>query len=256
MAQRPWTPVHHHLSAADERFGLRLGAALIGTLVAAVTFGLLLVLVRSGWGALYSVDSGAAYMLRRIDSTHPNLVRTAKVTSKVFDPNVFRVALTLVALGYLVRGERRHATWILVTVFGGAALGLTLKVAVDRARPVLPDPVSTAPGMSFPSGHALNASIGCCLLLLLVLRFLPRAGRVAAVVVAVSVVGAVSLARVVLGVHFVSDVLAGITLGVAWVAATTWAYVAWRRETHQSVHGPAEIAAAEQPPAPSPAENG
>jgi membrane-associated phospholipid phosphatase len=63
------------------------------------------------------------------------------------------------------------------------------------------------------------------------------------------VVGTVSLARVMLGVHFVSDVLAGITLGITWVAVTTWAYVAWRRETDQPVDGPAEVTSAEQPPA-------
>jgi membrane-associated phospholipid phosphatase len=249
MVQRPWAPVHHHLSAADERFGLRLGAALIGTLFAAVTFGLLLLLVRAGLGPLHGIDAGVAHLFRRYDTTHPDLVRTAEVISRALDPNVFRVALTIVAVVYLFRGERRHAAWLLVTVFGGAALGLALKAAVDRARPVLPNPVATAPGMSFPSGHALNASIGCCLLLLLVLRFLPRRGRIAAVVLAGLVVGAVSLARVVLGVHFVSDVLAGITLGITWVAVTTWAYVAWRRETDQPVDGPAEVTSAEQPPA-------
>lgn len=255
IVQRPWASVHHHLSSADERFGLRLGAGLIGTLFAAVTFALLLLLVRAGWVPLRNFDIGVAYMFRRFDTTHPELVRTAEAISSVFDPNVFRVALTLVAVVYLVRGERRHATWLLVTVFGGAALGFALKVIVDRARPVLPDPVSSAPGMSFPSGHALNASIGCCLLLLLVLRFLPRCGRIAAVVAAGLVVCAVALARVVLGVHFVSDVLAGITLGITWVAVTTWAYVAWRRETDQPVERPAEVGTAEQPPSPSPAEN-
>jgi len=56
----------------------------------------------------------------------------------------------------------------------------------------------------------------------------------------------VGLARVVLGVHFVSDVLAGIMLGMAWVAVTTWAYVAWRRETGQPVERPAEVGSAEQ----------
>ena len=93
-----------------------------------------------------------------------------------------------------------------------------------------------------------------CLTLLLVLRFLPRGGRIAAVVASGLVVCAVALARVVLGVHFVSDVLAGITLGITWVAVTTWAYVAWRRETDQPVEGPAEVGTAEQPPSPSPAE--
>jgi membrane-associated phospholipid phosphatase len=247
MAQRSWQPVHHHLSAADERFGLRLGMGLVGTLVAAVTFAVLLLLVRAGWMPLRDLDSGTAQAFRRIDASHPELVRTAEVVSRVFDPNVFRVVLALVAVLYLIRGERRHAAWLLVTVFGGAALGFTLKLAVDRARPVLPDPVSTAPGLSFPSGHALNATIGCCLLLLLTLRFLPRRGRIAAVAAAAVIVCVVALARVVLGVHFVSDVLAGIALGITWVTITTWAYVAWRRETDQPVSGPAEVGSAEQP---------
>ena len=163
------------------------------------------------------------------------MVKAAEIISDVFGPNVFRVALTLIALAYLIHGERHHATWLVVTVFGGGALGFGLKEFVGRARPVLPDPVSTAPGLSFPSGHALGASIGCCLLLLITLRFLPRGGRIAAVAAAALIVGSVALARVVLGVHFVTDVLAGITLGIGWVAVTTWAYVAWRRETGQPV---------------------
>jgi membrane-associated phospholipid phosphatase len=101
--------------------------------------------------------------------------------------------------------------------------------------------------MSFPSGHALGASIGCCVLLLITLRFLPRRGRVAAVIAAVLIVGVVALARVVLGVHFVSDVLAGIALGVSWVAVSTWAYVAWRRDTGQPVQRPAEVGTTEHP---------
>ena len=54
-------------------------------------------------------------------------------------------------------------------------------------------------------------------------------------------------ARVVLGVHIVSDVLAGITLGTGWVAVTTWAYVAWRSETGQPVERPADVGTAEPP---------
>jgi undecaprenyl-diphosphatase len=248
MAKGP-SALHRHLSTADERFGLRLGGGLVGTLVAAVTFALLLVLVRAGWGPLRSLDAAAAETFNRIDADRPELVKAAEVVSDVFDPNVFRIGLTVIAVVYVIHGEWHHATWLVVTVFGGAGLGLALKEIVGRARPVLPDPVSAAPGMSFPSGHALGASISCCLLLLITLRFLPRRGRVAAVIAAVLIVGVVALARVVLGVHFVSDVLAGIALGVGWVAVTTWAYVAWRRETGQPVERPAEVGTTEHPAA-------
>jgi membrane-associated phospholipid phosphatase len=238
--------IHRHLSVADERFGLRLGAGLGGMFVGAVVFGVLLLLVRAGWPPMRSLDAGTAEAFNRINTAHPELVEAAEVVSDVLDPNVFRFALTVIALVYLIRGERHHATWLAVTVFGGAALGFVLKLVIGRTRPVLPDPVSAAPGYSFPSGHALGASIGCCLFLLVVLRFLPRGGRVAAIVAAVAIVSAVASARVVLGVHFVSDVLAGVALGVCWVAVTTWAYVAWRRETGQPVTRPTEVGSPEQ----------
>jgi len=242
--------LQRHLPAADERFGLRLGAGLVVMPVAAVAFVLLLLLVRAGWPPLHDLDAGTADALNRIGTDHPVLVKSAEVVSDVFDPNVFRLALTVIALVYLIHGERHHAIWLVVTVFGGAALGFVLKEIVGRTRPVLPDPVATAPGMSFPSGHALGATIGCCLLLLIALRFLPRGGRVAAVIAAGLIVGAVGFARVVLGVHFVSDVLAGITLGIGWAAVTTWAYVAWRRETGQPVERPADVGTTERPAPP------
>ena len=60
--------IARHRSAADERFGLRLGAGLDGTLVAAVTFALLLLLVRAGWAPLRRLDTGAAEAFNRIDA--------------------------------------------------------------------------------------------------------------------------------------------------------------------------------------------
>lgn len=247
MPTRVGRAIHAHLSAADEHFGLRLGLGLLGTLVGAAGFALVLLLVRAGWPPLRALDAGAADAFHRLDADHPRLAQTAEIVSDTLDPNVFRVGLTLVAVVYLVNGERHHAAWLMTTVFGGAGLGVALKEIVGRARPVLPDPVSRAPGMSFPSGHALGATIGCCLLLLLVLRFLPRGGRIAAVMAAAAVVAAVAFARVVLGVHFVSDVLGGVTLGVGWVAVTTWAYAAWRRETGQPVAGTADVGTRERP---------
>ena len=241
--------IERHPSAADEGFGLRLGAGLVVTLVAAVIFALLLLLVRAAWAPLRNLDVGTAEAFHRIDAAHPELVKAAVVVSDIFDPNVFRIVLTVIALVYLFHGERHHAIWLVVTVFGGAALGFALKEIVGRVRPVLPDRVATAPGLSFPSGHALGATIGCCLLLLITLRFLPRGGRIAAVVAAAVIVGSVAIARVVLGVHFVSDVLAGITLGIGWVAVTTWAYVVWRGTTGQPVEWPAEVGTPERPEA-------
>jgi undecaprenyl-diphosphatase len=242
--------VQRHVSVADERLGLRLVAGLIGTFIGAAAFLLVLVLVQSGWPPLREVDVDMAADLNRLASRNPSLVSAFDTVSTVFDPNVFRVAVTLVAIWYLIRREVRHAVWLLVTVFGGAVLGYALKELVGRARPVVAEPVSTAPGLSFPSGHALGATIGCGLLLLVAMRYLARAGQIAASAAAVTVVLITALSRIGLGVHFVSDVAAGIVLGLAWLAVTTAAYLAWRRETGQPVATPKDVGAEERQPEP------
>jgi undecaprenyl-diphosphatase len=84
--------IARHLSAADERFAL------------------LLLLVRASWAPLRRLDTGAAEAFNRIDAAQPGLTRAAEVVSDVFGANVFRVALRVIALVYLIHGERHHAT--------------------------------------------------------------------------------------------------------------------------------------------------
>jgi undecaprenyl-diphosphatase len=112
-------------------------------------------------------------------------------------------------------------------VVAGGVLGVLLKDVVGRTRPHLPDPVSHAPGASFPSGHALTATLGCGILLL---ALLPLLGRFALMwaAVAAAVVGVTAYTRVALGVHWLSDVIGGIVLGVAVLMATTAAFETWR----------------------------
>jgi undecaprenyl-diphosphatase len=105
-----------------------------------------------------------------------------------------------------------------------------VKQAVGRARPVLPDPVAHASGLSFPSGHAQSAIVAYSVLLLVFLPALRGVARVSAVSVAVVMVVAIGFSRMALGVHYVSDVLAGYALGAAWVAATAASFNVLRRE--------------------------
>ena len=118
----------------------------------------------------------------------------------------------------------RLALFVVVTVAGSALLNAVVKLAVDRARPVVADPVAHASGMSFPSGHAQSAVVATSVLRLVFLPLLRGARRSVAVVLAVAFMLAIGFARVALGVHFVSDVLAGYALGAAWVAAMIAAF--------------------------------
>jgi undecaprenyl-diphosphatase len=151
-------------------------------------------------------------------------VDTLDVVEHVLAPWTFRVVVFVVAVLFWLRGARRLATWAVVTMAIGGALGVLIKGLVERARPIFAEPVATASWYSFPSGHALNSMLGAGVLLLLALPHLRRRGRIAAWTAALSVVALTGFDRVGLGVHFLSDVLAGWIVAVAVLVGTTVAF--------------------------------
>jgi membrane-associated phospholipid phosphatase len=101
---------------------------------------------------------------------------------------------------------------------------------VDRARPSLEDPVATAHGKSFPSGHAMSSTFVYGALLLVFLPVIGRRYRPLVIGGAVLLVLAIGFTRLALGVHYITDVVGGIVLGLAWLAASTAAFSIWRVE--------------------------
>jgi undecaprenyl-diphosphatase len=131
----------------------------------------------------------------------------------------------------LLRRRWAAAAYLTVTGVGGLILSPTLKMLVGRLRPVVEIPLQTASGKSFPSGHALGATIAYGSLVLVLLPLIARRARRAVVALAVLLVVAVAFTRVALGVHYVSDVVGGILLGIAWVGVVAYAFRRWRRDT-------------------------
>ena len=108
-----------------------------------------------------------------------------------------------------------------VTAFLGSQLVASLlKNGFDRARPDAGSAVPLPDSSSFPSGHATAgaASLGA-VAVLLAERLPSRRARIWLWVVTVVLGVAVGLSRIALGVHYVTDVLAGWCLGLAWLAA-------------------------------------
>ncbi|MGV9379564.1 phosphatase PAP2 family protein [Nonomuraea sp. NPDC003707] len=211
----------------DRALGWRLTLASLAVALIMVPFTLLLVVAKMPVDGL---DAGAARDLHAYALTHPEVTRFLIVWTDLFGPWPWRVAVIAYAVWLLYKGAPRLAVWAVTTITVGGLLGLALKIIVARARPHLPDPVALAPGDSFPSGHAVNVTLGAGVLVLLVLPLLPRWGRVVAWAVACFLVLSVGYTRIALGVHWVSDVVAGIVLGVAVIAATAAAFETWRRE--------------------------
>ena len=226
---------------ADARFGARALFAGVAILLVAVPFGLLLFLVEDSWRPLVRMDGGARDDLHALALRHDGLVGALKVLSTIGSAVVY-VPLFAAVAAWLAWWQRlpRLAAFVVVTTAGSSLLNTLVKLGVDRARPVLDDPVAHAGGLSFPSGHAQSAMVAALVLLLVFLPLLRGAWRWVAVAAAVVYVLAIGFARVTLGVHYVSDVLAGYALGAAWVAAMIAAFNAWRRERGRPAADPAE----------------
>jgi undecaprenyl-diphosphatase len=212
------------------RFGARTICAAVGLALIAVPFGVLLLLVRDGWAPLRQLDLNTSTSLHRYVADHGNIVVFARVFSAI-GSTVAWAAIFVVVVGFLLwRRLPQLALFVAVTVATSSAVNNLVKVAVERARPALPDPVAHAGGYSFPSGHAQAAVVGCSVLLLVFLPVLHNRWRYVAVIVAVVVIGAIGFSRIALGVHYLSDVVAGYVLGAAWTAIMIAIFNAWRTE--------------------------
>jgi undecaprenyl-diphosphatase len=149
--------------------------------------------------------------------------------------------MVVAALAYVLRRRRvRLAVFLVATSLTGGLIDTVVKIAVDRDRPSLEAPVATAHGQSFPSGHAMSSTVVYGALLLVLLPALPRGARRPALFLAVVLVLAIGFTRLALGVHYISDVLGGYVLGLAWLTASTAAFSVWRVERGRAPVDPLE----------------
>lgn len=150
---------------------------------------------------------------------HRWIADIARVLTHLGDPLVV-TALTLVAAAVLwLRRDRRLALYVVLVRVAAVLVSALVKVAFHRARPVLPDPLAHAHGYSFPSGHALGSAALFGSLALV--GHAKSLSRPAAVALAVVLPVFVAATRVLLGVHYVTDVVGGLLLGWA-CAALVW----------------------------------
>jgi undecaprenyl-diphosphatase len=150
----------------------------------------------------------------------PGLALFDRVT-QLGSPGAIAVVVIGVAL-YLWRVKASFLLWAWIgTNAGGAIVEYVLKATVHRSRPQYAAAYLHGHSYSFPSGHTMGSTI-CYFLLAYLISDHPRVTRAARRLVwagAVILVGMIGFSRVYLGVHYPSDVLGGITAGLAWLAA-------------------------------------
>ena len=183
--------------------------------------GVLALLVR-GNDALRSVDSAAADFGHR-HATHLSTHLLTWVTD-LGDWPVFPLIGLVVVLLELRRAPSRYLVPFVVLVWAGNEVATTLiKDLVDRARPTL-NPLAATLGPSFPSGHSSTAASFYAGLALVLARGRTPQVRALLVGAAVAIAVAVASSRVLLDVHWLTDVIAGVALGWAWFALCAIAF--------------------------------
>jgi undecaprenyl-diphosphatase len=140
-------------------------------------------------------------------------------------------AIVVVAVVVLTARRRyRWAAYLAITATGGVLLDQLLKTHYTRQRPDLSEAIFSADGYSFPSGHALNGTVILCAIGYLVARAVPTWTSKSAVFAAfITLDLAIAASRLYLGVHWTSDVAAGLAAGLLWVTATTSGYELFRQ---------------------------
>jgi undecaprenyl-diphosphatase len=128
--------------------------------------------------------------------------------------------MTLAISSYL--WLKRFRVWVLtlmLTVFGGMLLNFLLKHVFIRPRPHFENPLLILTTYSFPSGHTMMATVFYgTLCALIVSRGVSWRWRVLAIAAAGLMILLVGFSRIYLGAHYLSDVLAAIAEGLAWLA--------------------------------------
>ncbi len=126
-----------------------------------------------------------------------------------------------VLMALLLLRLRREAALMLLTLLTGLAVELAMKALFGRPRPLIVPHLDTVGGMSFPSGHSFNSALGF-IAAALALAPLSRRRSVRWTLIAGAMVISmlVAFSRVLLGVHYPSDVIAG------WLGGAGWAFTA------------------------------
>jgi undecaprenyl-diphosphatase len=206
---------------AEAATGLILTVAVGFVAAAVIAIGLLLVMAQHNAGLARYDLSLAKWGADHATSSSTSVLKMVSQLGGTFG------VIAVVAL-VAVLELRRSRDWAIlplltVTVGGQFLITYLIKSAVDRPRPAL-HRLTGFSGTSFPSGHAAAAAATFAVAALLLGRRRPRKVQTTLAGVAGGIAVAVAGTRVLLGVHWFTDVLAGLAVGWGWFAICSIAF--------------------------------
>ncbi|HEY2777381.1 MAG TPA: phosphatase PAP2 family protein [Gaiellaceae bacterium] len=201
--------------------GLALTLALVLVIGGGVLFGALAYLVRTN-AHLAGIDKSVA----KWGSRHASPTSTHLLDDVTQLGSIYVIVFLCVVLA-VAETIREKTVWVvpfILAVMGGEEiLTLTVKQLVDRLRPTF-NPAAATLGPSFPSGHSATSAAFYATLALLLGRGRARPVRAVLAGLAAGIAVGVAASRVLLDVHWLTDVIAGLSLGWAWFALCSIAF--------------------------------
>ncbi len=190
-----------------------------------LTVAVIAVLVHAGWTSLDDVDRDFGTPAEVWSLHHAGAV-TILLAIEIMFGTIGTVLYTLLLLGVLWRaGHHRAIVWTVVVMVGTSATTTCMKLLFRRQRPQWDDSVHTLTSYSFPSGHASGIASGMGVVVVLTALYVHRnAVRRSVFTASAALVVVVGADRILLGVHNLSDVLAGYAVAGCWVFTMLIAY--------------------------------
>ncbi|MCW2835112.1 MAG: dagK 2 [Nocardioides sp.] len=221
MPSRVNPPERRNMSSTSSHRTRLIGAAAICLLTAAF----LAFLVHDGGSSLQAIDHDVGAPMEAWSFRHAAAVKVLLAIELIFGTISTIVYVVVLVLGLAVAGHRRAIVWTVAVMVGTSATTTVMKLAFRRERPQWDDSVHTLTSFSFPSGHASGIASGMGVVVVLSWLYIQRkAIRWSVLTAAVTLVAVVGADRILLGVHNLSDVLAGYMVAGFWIFAMLAAY--------------------------------
>ncbi len=181
--------------------------------------------VVSDWESLLDSDESIGQSVFSFAREHAIAADLAWIWHVLGTPKVLLPIVIVVVVALLILRHWGFATYLIATSVGGVLIAEVVKHSVERARPVYSDPLFTESGFSFPSGHSM-AGIYAWVVFGIIAIYLLRGWLGVALGWALIVFGILmGPSRILLGVHWTSDVVAGWLFAMGWVLIVTSAAI-------------------------------
>ena len=202
--------------------------------LAGLPFLIILCLVATGNSALLALDQAVNTAL--YGGHYPLLVPIIRAFTYLGDNYLQLIFIALLGIWLVYKREKQLAIWLLLTNFLTiSGINQLVKFLIERPRPDLFDHLILVGGYSFPSGHSMGSVVFYGSLALTLVYLWPRHFKHPALLYSLASLLSLALAwsRIFLGVHYFSDTLAGLSLGLACLILAKAAMDRWVDERPQ-----------------------